>query len=117
MESELLTSATRKASTIAYPQHKQPPVDGLRGRIIWHIGTCIGCGLCPQTCPSDAIVMTGKSAQAEITYYLNRCIYCGDCVTVCPTQSIEALPEYELAFTDQQQMVIHYSRSQRSLED
>lgn len=117
MESELLTSVTRKASTIAYPNRTRPPVDGLRGRVIWQIETCIGCGLCPQTCPAEAIVMTGKSAQAEITYYLNRCIYCGDCVIVCPTQSIKVVPEYELAFTDQQHMVIHYYRSRPSPED
>ena len=117
MEGELLTSALRKASTITYPKRKQPPVEGLRGRMSWQITTCIGCGLCPQACPSDAILMTGKGTQAEITYYLNQCIYCGDCVTVCPTQSIEAIPEFELAFTDQQHMVIHYRRSSPSTED
>jgi formate hydrogenlyase subunit 6/NADH:ubiquinone oxidoreductase subunit I len=117
MEGELLASVTRKASTIAYPKRKQPPVDGLRGRIMWHIDTCIGCGLCPQACPTDAILMTGKSARAEITYFLNRCIYCGDCITICPTHSIVAATEYELAFTDQKHMVIHYRRTLPSSED
>ena len=117
MEGELLTSVTRKASTIAYPKRKQPPVDGLRGRITWHIDSCIGCGLCPQACPTQAILMTGKSAMAEISYYLNKCIYCGDCIFVCPTHSIVAATEYELAFTDQKHMVIHYRRTLPSLED
>lgn len=117
MESELLTSATHKANSIAYPKRKQPPVEGLRGQIIWHIDLCIGCGLCPPTCPSKTILITGTSTQAEITYYLNHCIYCGNCVTICPTHSIEAVPEYELAFTNQPYMVIHYNWSRPSTED
>jgi formate hydrogenlyase subunit 6/NADH:ubiquinone oxidoreductase subunit I len=116
MERELLTSATHKANTIAYPKRKQLPVEGLRRRIIWHIETCIGCGLCPPTCLSEAIVMTRKSTQAEIMYHLNPCIYCRDCVTICPPHSIEVVPEYELAFKNQQHMMIHYHQSQSSTE-
>lgn len=46
---------------------------------------CVGCGLCAEHCPADAITL--KEAKAEIAK--DRCIGCGECIIVCRTEAIE----------------------------
>jgi len=111
MEKELLKSLTKKPITLRYPLEKAAPVEGIRAKVAWEIEKCIGCGLCPQICPSKAIELTGKSSKAEITYYLDRCLFCGECVDVCPTKAIKTTSEFELAFTSRKETTIYYKRS------
>ena len=55
---------------------------------------CIGCGICVNTCPVDAIVMTDEN----IAYIdPEACINCGMCASACPTGTIELLEEAECA--------------------
>jgi electron transfer flavoprotein alpha subunit len=44
---------------------------------------CIGCGLCVQQCPYDAIIMDGDIARID-----ENCVLCGYCVPVCPVSAI-----------------------------
>jgi len=48
---------------------------------------CLGCGLCVESCPRQAISL--KSGQAHIDQ--NRCNYCGLCLDVCPQGAIAEL--------------------------
>jgi len=48
---------------------------------------CLGCGLCAQSCPQQAISLL--SGQAEI--YQNRCNRCRLCLEVCPQGAIAEL--------------------------
>lgn len=114
MERELLKNAKKKPVTILYPYEKAPIVKGMRAMVTWKIESCIGCGLCPKVCPSTAIEMFGKGKEAEITYLLDRCIFCGECVDICPTEAIEVTTEYELAFTNRNEMTIHFKRLSKS---
>ena len=48
---------------------------------------CLGCGLCAESCPRQAISL--KSGQAQIDQ--NRCNHCGLCVDACPQGAIAEL--------------------------
>jgi len=111
MEKELMKNLTKKPITLRYPSEKATPVEGIRAKVAWDIEKCIGCGLCPQVCPSKAIELTGKGSEAEITYYLDRCLFCGECVDICPTKTIKTTSEFELAFTSRKETTIYYKRS------
>ncbi len=46
--------------------------------------TCIGCGLCVDACPQDAMHLIEGKAVID----LDRCTACGECVRVCPVNAI-----------------------------
>ena len=48
---------------------------------------CLGCGLCAESCPQQAISL--QAGQAKI--YHNRCNHCGLCLDVCPQGAIVEL--------------------------
>jgi Na+-translocating ferredoxin:NAD+ oxidoreductase subunit B len=50
---------------------------------------CIGCTLCLQACPVDAIVGAGKRMHAVL---LDECTGCDLCVPPCPVDCIEMIP-------------------------
>lgn len=45
---------------------------------------CIGCGVCVEECPVDAIVMEDEVAEI----YMNGCIHCGRCHDVCDQEAV-----------------------------
>ncbi len=47
---------------------------------------CIGCKLCEQVCPADAIVVQSEDKKAQINP--SRCLQCKECEQVCPKDSI-----------------------------
>lgn len=53
---------------------------------------CIGCTLCLQACPVDAIVGTAKSMHTVI---VSECTGCGLCVKPCPVECIQMVPVAE----------------------
>lgn len=50
---------------------------------------CIGCTLCIQACPVDAILGAAKQMHTVIT---NECTGCQDCIEPCPVDCIQMLP-------------------------
>ncbi|MFH1477623.1 MAG: 4Fe-4S binding protein [Verrucomicrobiota bacterium] len=98
MAREVLQSLFRPPATVLYPSVKVPRPDRFRGKIKFTSARCIGCKLCMQDCPTNAITITrvgDKQFQAE--FDLDKCIYCAQCVDSCPKKALESTTEYELA--------------------
>jgi len=50
---------------------------------------CIGCTLCIQACPVDAIVGAAKQMHSVIR---NECTGCNLCIPPCPVECIHVVP-------------------------
>ena len=48
---------------------------------------CLGCGLCADSCPQQAISLLSRQAKID----RNRCSECGICLNVCPQGAIVEL--------------------------
>ena len=46
--------------------------------------TCIGCGACIESCPTEALEMKDEKAKVDA----EKCVDCGACIDECPVESI-----------------------------
>jgi NAD(P)H-quinone oxidoreductase subunit I len=79
----------------------QPPIqtpEHFRGKIRYDKEKCIGCKLCLQVCPSEAIEY--KEDEKKIRIYLARCTFCSQCNDICPVSCLSMSNEFLLADTD-----------------
>ena len=90
-------SLFKKPETVLYPIESKPQPEGLKGHISIDVETCILCGMCDRSCPTDCISVD----KGEQTWSINRysCVQCGYCVTVCPKKSLVMEPGYASAAT------------------
>ena len=45
---------------------------------------CVGCGLCVDVCPVEAITLEADKAKVDE----DKCTECGQCVEECPNEAI-----------------------------
>lgn len=109
---EALRNIFKKASTEEYPLKRREPPRDFRGRPVWLIDKCVGCGLCARVCPVNAIQIIGRGKEVNITYLLNRCIFCAQCVESCNIRAIEIRREFEFAEYDKSKMSYVYDKKQ-----
>ena len=96
---EVLSQLFKKPATQAYPVVKRVVPEGLRGRQIFYIDRCIGCGLCSKDCPAKAIEMVEVEGyeKKKPLFMLDRCVFCYQCADSCPKQAIEPSGFFEMA--------------------
>ncbi|NYT65228.1 RnfABCDGE type electron transport complex subunit B [Alcaligenaceae bacterium] len=76
---------------------------------------CIGCTLCIQACPVDAIVGANKLMHTVIP---DRCTGCDLCIAPCPTDCISMEPAHrEWTSEDAINGRLHYEQRQHRLQE
>jgi hydrogenase-4 component H len=84
--------------TLPYPAQAEPAPLSFRGRPIFDVTKCIGCGGCANNCPAREILLVDICQEIRILKYLGRrCAYCGRCADVCPEKAITMSREFETA--------------------
>jgi Ni,Fe-hydrogenase III small subunit/Pyruvate/2-oxoacid:ferredoxin oxidoreductase delta subunit len=79
--------------------------ENFRGRPVLDPGRCPdGCRACADACPTDAILIDGKTASARID--LGRCVFCRDCVEACPAGAIAYTPDYRMAARSREDLAL-----------
>lgn len=58
---------------------------------------CVGCGVCAQYCPKQAISMTGHDKEKR-PYWRYSCDSCMACMNYCPQEAIEVSPLLAVVF-------------------
>jgi NADH-quinone oxidoreductase subunit I len=55
--------------------------------------SCLACGICVSSCPSEAINLSVKEKEKELKIDKERCTGCGICVKECPVQILSLVRE------------------------
>jgi len=94
--------------TISYPEGDPPPLpDRFRGLPVLDESKCPdGCGACIDACPTDAIGRDGQGLGLD----LGRCLFCSECTLACPVDAIRFTPDYRLATTARQDLILRSGR-------
>jgi ferredoxin len=61
-------------------------------RLVWFKEKCVGCGICVDMCPKEAILYfpaefkacRRSSDRPRIDFEPDKCVLCGECVVACP---------------------------------
>ena len=86
----------KKSVTLQYPEEHPSLPERFRGRHT--LKSCIGCGICRQVCPCNAITI--KKSGGKVTSYtinMRKCMFCGNCQYYCPVGAIKMGADFELA--------------------
>ncbi len=113
---DMMRSFFRKPDTVPYSFTKRTTPDRLRGCLSFHPEACIGCLLCVEDCPSNAIelvTLDKVNQRFVLRYYLDRCIFCAQCVQTCNSRCLEmSNTQWELAAPDRNAFTITYGRAE-----
>lgn len=98
--------------TLEYPEKKRFQSEAFRGKPEVSLGEkgCVGCGICKNVCPSNAIkfIKDEKGKVISYTFDLEKCIFCGNCMYYCPHKAINMTGEFELATSDKKELKLNY---------
>ena len=98
----------KKAPTVAYRtdnEERIPLYDRIRGELILDLPNCIGCSICADTCPNNALHMVDYDSEnpknkTKRAPHLNlgMCSFCGLCVEQCPYGVLQHGTTYDKAY-------------------
>lgn len=107
---EAISSLFEKPSTERYPFVKKEAPFGYRGKLLYHVDKCIGCGICIRVCAGGAITKTSeKTDEGEkitMEFNMGSCTFCQMCVDFCPRHAIELTNEYSMVTDDKETLKV-----------
>lgn len=106
MFKEVFSQIFKKPATQRYPEEMPKIPEGFRGKIIFNVNLCVGCGLCSRDCPANAIEMIRVNEGRKPLFHLDSCIFCHQCVESCPRGAIKSSKIFELASTNKSDLII-----------
>jgi formate hydrogenlyase subunit 6/NADH:ubiquinone oxidoreductase subunit I len=95
-----------KPATSLYPYVEPRLPENSRGRPVFDVTMCIGCGLCSRDCPSKAIQMVECGGKKRPQFRLDKCVFCYQCAETCKRQAIKSSTYFEMATTDKSTLII-----------
>jgi formate hydrogenlyase subunit 6/NADH:ubiquinone oxidoreductase subunit I len=108
---ELLRHLFKKPVTVKYPFEKEDVPRDFRGNVVCNASKCIGCMICVNDCPAEAIDIIRVSEtekKFKMILHNDRCIHCAQCVDSCPTKAYHMDAEYETAAFSRHHLKIEY---------
>lgn len=99
------TRFQQKYRTMIFPDGPAPKLpDRFAGRPLIG-GNCIsGCKDCQRSCPTGALALSNTDERPAID--TGKCIFCRACQTACPSNNIQFGPDYRLAATSRNGLIV-----------
>jgi Ni,Fe-hydrogenase III small subunit/NAD-dependent dihydropyrimidine dehydrogenase PreA subunit len=102
MPSLLLTRLRQGKRTLPFPETEPVMPERFRGLPVLDGSRCpAGCTSCADACPTDAI-----AADKGLRIDLGRCLFCPECANACPEGAIRFGPQYRLATSDRDSLIL-----------
>jgi len=98
----IATRIEQGCRTLAFPGEDAKLPERFRGRPTIDSKKCPdSCQQCVESCPTQAIQVNGT-----VQLDLGRCLFCQECVMACPEQAIAYTPDFRLAATKRESLIL-----------
>jgi ech hydrogenase subunit F len=117
MIKEVFSQIFTKPATGKYPFVKVSVPEDFRGKQVFDINLCVGCGLCSKDCPAKAIEMVDADEKRRPLFHLDLCVFCYQCAESCPRNAIKSSMFFELSSTNKSDLVVKPQTSAQKRSD
>ncbi len=108
---EALKASVNPPFTVNYPFVPSPPPETFRGKPEFDDEQCVGCGICVERCPSEAIEVEDLGKERKLTVHYDVCIYCANCNYMCmPLEGIKPTHTSGVVFKDKSHAVFSITK-------